>query len=199
MNQLGKGKIDIRCIENLVNGDMRAFDEVYSFFSGKLYKFVYSIIKSESDAEDLVHEVFVKVWENRDKIRIKNQSSFSSYLFTIAYNTTISFLRVKAKDSQYVEFVKSMQVDSVDESLLDELNDEAKYEQVNLLIEQMPPKQREVFKLKYLQQLSYKEIAAKLGISVNTVENHINRAHKFLKEHLKGSYLAFLLFLYLFY
>lgn len=193
-----KQQIDIRCIEDFVDGDMRAFDEIYSIYSPKLIKFVFSIVKLDSEVEDLVHEVFVKVWENREKIRIKTQSSFSSYLFTIAYNTTISFLRLKVKDSQYVEFVKSTQVESINDHLLDELSDEVKFEQISLLIEQMPHKQREVFKMKYLQQLSYKEIASELGISVNTVENHINRARKFLKENLKGNCLAFLLFLQLF-
>ena len=198
MSNVGTKGINVQCIEDFVNGDMRAFDKIYSFFSSKLRKFVLSIVKSESDAEDLVHEVFVKVWENRDRLRIKSQSSFSSYLFTISYNTTISFLRTKVKENQYVEFVNSIQIEPIDETLMDGLNNESTYERIILLVEQMPTKQREVFKLKYQQQLSIKEIAAKQGISENTVENHITRARRYLKDRLIGSDLAILLFLYLF-
>jgi RNA polymerase sigma-70 factor (ECF subfamily) len=199
MSKIDKKEIDEQCVERFMNGDMRAFDEIYSFFSVKLYKFVDSIIKSEQDAQDLVQEVFVKVWENRH--RLKKKSSFNSYLFTVAYNSTISFLRKKVKEPQYVDFINSIQEEEVELNFSDDSNENEVREKINLLIEQMPKKQREVFKLKYFQQMSYVEIAKNMGISVNTVENHIVRAHKFLKANLKNgsTSLSLLLFFNLFF
>ncbi|WP_430973764.1 RNA polymerase sigma factor [Sunxiuqinia rutila] len=188
--------VERELIVRFINGDMKAFDDIYSTFDYKLQKFIFSLVKTKADTEDLVHEVFVKVWENKQKLR--NPESFDSYLFSIAYNTTVSFLRSKAKNTEYIEYVKSVQIDIDEAEVLDGVNIEAFNEKLNLLVENLPPRQREVFKMKHFKNYSYKEIAETLGISVNTVENHIVKAHKYLKENLGEAYLSLLLFLYLF-
>jgi len=193
---IGKYKIDKALVKQFANGDMKAFDSIYSAFNHKLQKFIFSLIKTESDTEDLIHEVFVKVWENRGNM--KNHNSFDSYLFTIAYNTTISFLREKAKNTQYIEYVKSVQIGTEEPDFIEEVNSEELNDKINRLIEEMPPRQRDVFKLKYFQDYSYKEIAETLNISVNTVENHIVKAHKYIKENMGKAYLSILLFIHLF-
>jgi RNA polymerase sigma-70 factor (ECF subfamily) len=189
-------KIDESLVKQFANGDMKAFDKIYSVFNQKLQKFIFTLIKTESDTEDIIQEVFVKVWENR--IKLRNYTSFDSYLFTIAYNTTINLLRIRAKESQYVEFVKSVQIEVDELEFDDELNCESINEKLNLLIEKMPPRQREVFKMKHFQNYSYKEIADTLGISINTVENQMVSSHKFLKKNLGKTYLSILLFIHLF-
>lgn len=194
---MNKDKIHKAIVEQFVNGDMKAFDVIYSVFSSKLQKFIYSLVKTETDTEDIVHEVFVKVWEHKEKL--KKHTSFDSYLFSIAYNTTISFLRSKAKDAKYIEYVKSVQIE-VNMSDLDEnVRSDELYTKLNSLIEAMPDRQREVFKMRHFQEYSYKEIAEALNISVNTVENHIVRAHKHIKLNLRESYLPILLFICLLY
>lgn len=196
MAEKTKHKIDVSLVKQFANGDMKAFDAIYTAFNQKLQKFVFTLLKKESDTEDIIQEVFVKVWENRNKL--KDYSSFDSYLFSITYNTTISLLRTRVKENKYVEFVKSVQIevdefDFVDESASEDLN-----EKLIFLIEKMPPRQREVFKMKYLQQCSYKKIADTLGISINTVENQIVKSHKFLKENLGKAYLPIIFFIHLF-
>ncbi|WP_163718508.1 RNA polymerase sigma factor [Mangrovibacterium lignilyticum] len=191
-----KTGIDESVVKRFTLGDMQAFDEIYSLFNYKLQKFIFSLVKNTTDTEDLVHEVFVKVWENREKL--KAHSAFNSYLFTIGYNTTISFLRRRVHDTRYVEYVKSVQVETDDVDLVEQLDTEEMKEMLNNLIEKMPKRQREVFKMKHFKNSSYKEIAEALNISVNTVENHIVKAHRFLKEHLGKSYLAMLFFIDLF-
>lgn len=191
-----KQKIDESLVKRFINGDMKAFDSIYSTFNQKLQKFVFTLIKTESDTEDIVQEVFVKVWENRAKLI--NYASFDSYLFTIAYNTTISLLRTRAKESQYVEYVKSVQVEFVESDFVEGFNRDEINEKLNLLIEKMPPRQREVFKMKHFQNCSYKEIAENLGVSINTVENQIVKSHQFLKKNLGKAYLPILLFIHLF-
>ena len=107
-----KTGIDESVVKRFTQGDMQAFDEIYSLFNYKLQKFIFSLVKNPTDTEDLVHEVFVKVWESREKL--KEHSAFNSYLFTIGYNTTISFLRRRVHDTRYVEYVKSVQVETDD-------------------------------------------------------------------------------------
>ncbi|WP_372936457.1 RNA polymerase sigma factor [Mariniphaga sediminis] len=194
--KIKKQAVDEALVKRFTGGDMQAFDDIYAAFSYKLQKFIFTLVKTETDTEDLIQEVFVKLWENKNKL--KNTASFETYLFTIAYNTTISFLRNKAKDIQYVEYVKSVQIELSDFSLIDEINKEEVYEKIHLLIEKMPPRQREVFKMKHFKNYSYKEIAEALNISVNTVENHMVKAHKYLKESLGKAYLLALFFVHLF-
>ena len=86
-------------------------------------------------------------------------------------------------DTRYVESVKSVQVETDDVDLAEKLDAEEMNEALNMLIEKMPERQREVFKMKHFQNCSYKEIAEALNISVNTVENHIVKAHRFLKRN----------------
>jgi RNA polymerase sigma-70 factor, Bacteroides expansion family 1 len=189
-------KLDEQTVKSFVAGDMRAFDDIYLVISPKLQRFVFSFVKTEGDAEEIVQDVFVKMWENRGKLR--SFGSFESYIFTIAYNATISLIRKRSKENSYIEYVKSVQIE-IDDSAMAENQDWEEIDQkLNLLIEQMPPRQKEVFKMKHFQGSSYKEIAENLGVSVNTVENHIVKAHKFLKENFGKNYLSALLFIHLF-
>jgi len=191
-----QNKVDESLVERFACGDIKAFDAIYSVFNKKLQKFVFTLVKTEADTEEIVQEVFVKTWENRG--RLKSYASFDTYLFTIAYNTTISLLRKRVKESQYIEYVKSVQVE-IDDADFIENTDRIKIDEtLNLLIEKMPPRQREVFKLKHFQEYTYKEIADNLKISVNTVENHIVKAHKYLKDNLGQNYLPAILFIHLF-
>jgi len=191
-----KHKIDESLVKRFANGDMKAFDSIYSTFNQKMQKFIFTILKTEPDTEDIVQEVFVKVWENREKL--KNYSSFNSYLFSIAYNTTISLLRTRVKENKYVEYIKSVQIEVDEPDFVERFNSEEMNEKLNLIIEKMPPRQREVFKMKYFQHCSYKEIAENMGISINTVENQVVKSHKFLKANLGKAYLSIFFFIHLF-
>ena len=98
---------DRELITRLQAGDMIAFDTIYKKFNQKLFRFAYYILKSREDAENIVQEVFVKIWENRDKIRLHN--SFDSYIFTITHHTTIDLLREKLKDNKFKDYLLSLQ------------------------------------------------------------------------------------------
>jgi RNA polymerase sigma-70 factor (ECF subfamily) len=197
MEQRIRNRVDESLVKRFADGDMRAFDSIYSVFNPRLQRFVFTIVKTETDTEEIVQEVFVKLWENREKL--KKQASFENYLFTIAYHTTVSLLRKRAKEVHYIEYVKSVQLE-VEESTPDEtFNRDEIHETLNRLIEKMPGRRQEVFRMKHFQNCSYKEIADNLNISVNTVENHIVKAHKFLKENLGKNYFSVLLFIHLFF
>lgn len=189
-------KTDKELLLLIREGDMVAFYQLYERYSRRLYGFVLRYIKLEADAEEIVQEVFIKIWESRAKIDL--YSSFESFLFTVAYNATISQFRKRASEKKYLEHLKSMQQaenapDLIDEIYFNELN-----EQVQYLLNELTPRQKEIFQLSREQGLAHEEIAKKLDISVNTVKKHITNTLAFLKSRIDSSLMVNLLFIYLF-
>jgi len=175
--------------------NMLAFDALYGKYSRKLYKFGYSILKSKEDSENLIQDVFLNLWVNRHKI--EKNASVQSYVFTIAYNSAISTLRRKAKDFQFVEYLKSIQ-----ENLANPVNVEVEYHELTVKLEEiinsLPQRQKEIYLMHKVEGLKYETIAAQLHISVNTIENHMSRALKTIREKLGNYTLVAVLFFYLF-
>ena len=177
-------------------GDILAFDQIYELFSHKLYSFIFKILKNEAEADDVVQEVFVKIWESRNQLG--DYKLLNSYIFTIAYNTSISLIRKRISGSAYLEHLKySATLNALDDSVSEvEYNDLSNY--VEKLIDKLPERQKQVYLLHRQDGLTYPEIADKLGISKNTVENHMVKALKFLRENMDNSLIASLLYVYLF-
>jgi RNA polymerase sigma-70 factor, ECF subfamily len=175
--------------------NMLAFDALYGNYSRKLYKFGYSILKSKEDTENLIQDVFLNLWENRHKVE-KNES-IQSYVFTIAYNSAISILRKKTKDFQFIEYLKSLQ-----ENTEEPVNVEIEYNELTAkldkIINELPQRQKEIYLLHKVEGLKYNVIAEQLHISVNTIENHMSRALKTIRENLGDYSLLAILFWYLF-
>ena len=176
--------------------DQVAFYNLYERYCRRLYGFVFRYIKQKEDAEEIVQEVFVKIWESRNKIDA--YSSFESFLFTIAYNTTISLLRKRTSEKKYLEHLQSLQhpddlPDLIDEIHFNELND-----RVQLLLNELTPRQKEIYHLSREEGLSHDEIAKKLDISVNTVKKHMVNTLAFLKSQIDSNLSINLLFAYLF-
>jgi RNA polymerase sigma-70 factor (ECF subfamily) len=190
-------KIEEGVIRKFAAGDSKAFDLLYFHFCNRLHRFVFSLVKIETETEGIVQEVFIKVWENRTQL--KKHASFESFLFTVAYNATMSHLRKKATEVKYIEYIKSIQIEAI-QPLIDEKLDLDEFNQtLNEVINKLPDRQQQVFKLKHFEDYSYKQIAEKLQISINTVENHMVKSHRFLKQNLKENYASGLLLLSLFF
>ena len=180
----------------LREGDRVAFYNIYERYCKRLYGFVLRYIKQEADAEEIVQEVFIKVWEARTKIDV--YSSFESFLFTVAYNATISLFRKRVSEKKYLEHLKSLQQseyvpDAANEIHFNELN-----EKVQALLNELTPRQKEIFQLSREEGLTHEEIAKKLDISVNTVKKHMTNTLAFLKSNIDNSLMVNLLFVCLF-
>ncbi|MCX6335532.1 MAG: RNA polymerase sigma-70 factor [Bacteroidia bacterium] len=176
--------------------DRVAFYNIYERYSKRLYGFVLRYIKLKEDAEEIVQVVFLKIWESRNKIDA--YASFESFLFTIAYNTTISLLRKRTNEKKYLDHLKSLQqpVNSLD--LIDEIHFNELNERVQSLLDELTPRQKEIYQLSREEGLSHDEIAKKLDISINTVKKHMANTLAFLKSHIDSSLTINLLFFYLF-
>lgn len=181
----------------LREGNQVAFYNIYERYCKRLYGFVLRYIKQEADAEEIVQEVFIKVWEARAKIDV--YSSFESFLFTIAYNATISLFRKRVTEKKYLEHLMSIQQfesapDVTNEFHFNELN-----ERLHTLLNELTPRQKEIFQLSREDGLTHEEIAQKLNISVATVKKHIGNTLAFLRSNIDDSSLIVnALFVYLF-
>ena len=175
---------------------MIAFDAIYEKYSKRLYGFVIRYVKQEADAEEIVQEVFIKIWENRSKIDV--YSSFESFLFTISYNSAISLLRKRVSEKKYLEYLKSLQEDENIRESTDEIQFKELNENIDFLLGKLTPRQKEIFKLSREEGLTHEEIAKKLGISVNTVKNHMVSSLHFLKSNIDEEVMVNLLFICLF-
>lgn len=176
-------------------GNMLAFDELYRKYSRRLHKFSYALLKSTEDTENLIQDVFLHLWLNREKV--EKASSVRYYIFTIAYNSAISVIRKKLKDSNYIEYVKTLQ-DLVEEPVDLQIEYRELDERLNTIIDTLPVRQKEVYLLSRVEGLKYSEIAERLNISVNTVENHLSRALKLIRRKLENYSVVAVLFCHLF-
>jgi RNA polymerase sigma-70 factor (ECF subfamily) len=193
---LKTGKSNKELLQLIQRDDKIAYYNLYERYSKRLYGFVLRYIKQESDAEEIVQEVFIKIWESRSKIDV--YSSFESFLFTVAYNATISLFRKRVTETKYMEHLKSIQQfenapDLTDEIIFNELN-----KKVKSLLNELTPRQKEIFQLSREEGLTHNEIAKKMNISLNTVKKHITNTLTFLKSHIDTSLMLNLLFVYLY-
>lgn len=175
-------KSNSELIRLLIDGDMLAFDIIYKKYSRRLYGFVFRYLKQEADTEEIVQDVFMKIWKSRNKINI--YSSFETYLFTIAHNATVNLLKKRATELKYVQHVKSLQCINETDEIINKIQYQELFNKYQDLLNELSPRQREIFLLSREEGLSHKEIAEKLDISVNTVKNHLVTTLSILKGKL---------------
>lgn len=171
---------DQELISLLQKGRLEAFDGLYHRYSAKVLGFAKTFFHDQTEAEDVVQEVFVGVWEKRDKL--KEGLCFKSYLFTSVKNRIYNKLRDQKKNVRIEEY----QLDTyVDESTVEVENFYEERQQVAFdILQNLPTGQKNIFTLSKMDGYSHQEIAQKLNISVRTVEHHIYLAKKHIKAGL---------------
>ncbi|MEI6142518.1 MAG: RNA polymerase sigma-70 factor [Mariniphaga sp.] len=183
---------DIELVLKLQNGDVEAFDLVYHKYAGKLYAFTFRYLKSTFETEELVQSVFLKVWENHRSLR--SETSFKSYLFTIAYNEICNTFKRRVYLRRFIgeQLSEKSPVSSDTEELIDY---HFTKEQVASIVAKLPERQRAIFAKSRDEGKSNKEIALELGLSSGTVDNYISDSLRFIRNHLQDKNFAlFLLF-----
>ena len=184
-----------KLINRFIDGDKTAINDLYAEYSPRLYRFAMAYLKSESEVLDIVQEVFVNVWMNRNKL--KKDSNLDAYLFTVAKNTIVSVFRKKLSEKDYLEHLKNKSItNSIDTE--SQFNYNQLSDKLNDLIEQLPPQRKKIYQLSKEQGLANKTIAAELGISIKTVEDHLSKASKFIKKNLTEYGFLAMLFIDLF-
>lgn len=169
-------------IKDLKRGSGEAFEIIYNRYVGKLYNFMLGITRGdEYMSEEMVQTAFIRLWETRE--RIDTGKSLISYLATIAKNTLYNKYKRQTVEFIYREMVLREETE-MDYTTEQQVEGEWLKRSLDDLIDQMPPGRKNIYKLSRQQEMSTKEIAEKLGISVSTVETQLSLATKYMKNEL---------------
>lgn len=173
-----KGKTDIELIILLSQDNESAFSELYVRYKDKLYFFCLSLLKSHEESNDIVQELFIRIWETRSSLN--PDLSFSSLLYTIARNRIFNHFRdmeIEEKAISALAAYKPEKEETIDSQII-----YTEYQRIlQKAIDLLPSQRQKVFNMSRIENLSHKEIAAQLGVSVYTVQEHISEALKFIK------------------
>lgn len=162
--------------DKIVDGDVAALKILHLKYYYPMRLWAGKYTRSNALAEELVSDCFIKLWERRKFIII--EKSLKSYLYLMLRNIIVSHAR-KTKDIAFVG-LENMP-DIIDES---EMRNQEYYAELYLAIKKLPEQRRKILELAAFDSLTYKEIADRLEISVNTVKTQMGRAYQFLKEEL---------------
>lgn len=167
-------------LHRLRNGDEAAFTALYHAHKQRIVAAALRLLKSETLAEEVLHDAFLKIWESRGSI--DPEKSFGAYLYRIAHHLVMDVFRQSAADRRLTDQLVSQAVDyysHVEEQLLSLENKE----RLHRALEMLPPQRRRVYTLFKLEGKTYREISAELGISKPTINEHITKANQFLRHH----------------
>lgn len=166
----------------LIEGDEDAFCELYAAYKNRLIYFAMRFLKSREYAEDIFQDAFAVVWQGRRFIN--PDASFSAYLYTIVRNRILNQLRDLSNQDKLREQILSQAVNYTNERK-DEIiaNDLRQF--ISRALQQLTPRQREIFQMSRERQMSHREIAEVLGISVNTVQESISISLRTLRTYLE--------------
>ena len=176
---------DVFLIRRLRKSDQQAFEFIYNKFSERLYFFTRRYLHSSADCDEIIQNVFVLLWENREMV--KEEHSLKSFLYKITVNQIYNHLKHFAVRQKYLDHLSTLNSPESDDSHQNLLHRDLQFF-IDKLIEEMPERQCIIFKLSRQEGLSNNEIANQLGLSVRSVENQIYRALKFIKAKLREEY-----------
>ena len=178
--QQGVEPDDPKLLKAIKNGDHAAFKKFFDKHHKFLYHFLLKRGMSEQQAEDLLQQAFVMIWEKRSEI--DPNKSLRSYLFRIAYTRMLNVIRDHSKfEDSEEDFIHES-----DEETDKDLANQELATAIERAISSMPEKRQAVFRLCFIQEFTYQDAADTLGVSVKTVENHMGLALKELRGKLEG-------------
>lgn len=164
----------------LQKGDYRAFELLYDKYRMLLMGKVFRLVKSEELTADIIQDLFLKIWNNRENV--DPEKSFRSFLYKISENLVFDFYRKAARDRELFRGVfdnLNTQYDHVEEYI----NKKDVEKQLQHVLDILPPQCRKVYLLFKFEGKSYQEISDMLGISLSAVNNHITKANNLIKKH----------------
>lgn len=182
----GTDNIDPLILRQLKDGNINAFRKIYMVYSERLFHFALSYLKNTFEAEEIVQEVFIQVWEMRNEI--DPDRSFSSLIHRMTVNRVFNQMKHQVVRQKYQNYLLHFD-HSLEESPEATLHFKELESKINSLLAKMPEQQRNIFEMSRMKGLSHSKIAKELGLSVRTVENQVYRASRFLKDQLNEEYL----------
>ena len=174
-----------RIVQLVSEGNQRAFADLFNLYYANLYRFVRYFL-AESDAEDVVSEVFVALWNNRAKLLLIN--NFNSYVYTMARNEAYAHLRLQNKIQNVSLDDMPVSLSICEESAEGRIIEEEMIEVYNKAVAQLPERCKLIFLMVREEKLKYKEIADILQITTGTIEQQMNQAIKRISATIEQAY-----------
>ena len=163
----------------LKQGNEQAFEKIYKSYSSRLFGNVFKMVKSETTTQEILQDVFIKIWSNRASIDL--DKSFRSYLFRIAENKVYDFFRKASRDKKIQAQLFATATEEYEhiETMIHKKENDLLLQKA---IDSLSPQRQQVFRLIKLDNKSYEEVSRQLGISVSTISDHIVKANKAIRE-----------------
>lgn len=172
---------DLKLVNGIVQRDKRLFEVLYKKYYQQLFAVAYRYVGKQEIAEEIVHDVFITIWNKADQLNI--QHSMKSYLFRSIVNSSLNFIKKEKaqaeKQQVYMAVLDSVPADETADA------DEALLKALEEALELLPAKCRQVMYLSRFGKLKQQEIAVQMDISVKTVKNHLTYGFQKLREHLE--------------
>jgi len=167
-------------LSELIEGSEYAFEQIYRLYSPRLFNRLLKLVKIEAQAEEILQDAFLKIWEQRKSI--DPEKSFRSFLFKIAENKVYDFFRKVTRDKNLESKLIALAADNhtIIKSYM--LGDE-NMAILQKAIADLPPQRQQVFHLCKLEGKSYREVSEMLGISASTISDHIVKGTKSIRDY----------------
>jgi len=186
---------DQELVALLKQDDQLAFTVIYERHWRLIYAHVYKMLKDEDEAKDVVQDLFSSIWINTASL--PEQGSLTAYLYTASRNKVLNLIRHNKYRNDYLSSLADFEQE-MSNATIEQLDEQDLLAAINLEIEKLPPRMREVFEMSRKQHMSNKEIAARLGTSEETVKKQVHNSLKAIRGGLKGSAgAAFMMLMYL--
>ena len=177
------------------NEEKEAFSELFGRYAPRIFRFSLSYLKNKNDAEEIVQNVFLKIWEKRNSITASQ--SIKSLIFKITVNKIYDFIRrkkIELKFQNYTLLNQSLNQSNTDNNSWNYVIYKEMQQTIFNLANQLPKQQQKIFNLSKMEGLTNDEISIKMGLSKRTVENDLYRAVLFVKQKFKNESLLALLY-----
>jgi len=187
-------KTDTEIINQLVAGSFEAFDYLYAQYHKAVFNNIFKFIRRSDIAEDLLQDVFVSLWENREKMDSARDAG--GWLFVVSYNKSIAYLREKVREK--IVFTENINEIILSHEVENTETRELHLSLLNNAVDALSPRKKTAFQLCRLQGKSYAEAAGLLGVSTETVKGYMKESFKFIREFIASHYTGasyFLVFL----
>lgn len=178
----GKGE-DIRLVERLQNGDIKAFDTLYAKYSSRIFSFCLKYIRSRTEAEEIVQSLFVKLWVTRK--RLKKELSFKSYMYRIAYNEMCKCFRKQQHKMLYLKYILK-ENPNLSFEIEEDINNQLLLNKVDQIINDLPEKHRTILHKRRDEGKSSKEIGSEMHLTPGTVDNYFSEAIYIIRDKIKS-------------
>lgn len=186
------GKDEKKLFEKIIKGDEKAFEILFHRYYQNLCVFASAIVKDDNTSEEIVQDLFVKLWEDKNRLII--DTSVKNYLLRSTKNKCINYLKHNQIKNRYAKKILAKPESNVSYENYVEFD---LYKKIEESINALPEKRQEIFRLSREEGLKYREIAEKLNISIKTVETQMGLAIKTLRKKLKD-YESFFILLIIF-